>query len=430
MPGAKPNGPVTIRMFNVGFGDCFLLTFPYKTEDGGNRHLLIDFGSFPAPQNAPKLKERIAQRIRQICQGEKFAVVATHRHADHINGFGTNKQKTASGDIIASLKPEIVVQPWTEHPDAAQNAHKAPAFRAAALRFYHLLDAQQKFADAFVGGAGQLPRYFGKAVADQLRFEGENAVSNQDAVVNLMTMGKKKPKYVHAGSKSGLESFLPGVRIRVLGPPTLEEDPDIQKYASQSDEYWISRRQLALGAGGERGGKQAASKLFRRAVTVSVGRAPRHAKWFIARMRKAYERDQRGIVTILDDFMNNTSIILLFEVNGKKLLFPGDAQIENWAYAQKKYDALLSGVHVYKVGHHGSRNANPKSLWKKMTEGQSAVPAAQFTTLLSTMANVHGGEHGKPTEVPRDTLVEALKAKSHFHTTQDIPFGENATIQV
>ena len=35
----------------------------------------------------------------------------------------------------------------------------------------------------------------------------------------------------------------------------------------------------------------------------------------------------------LDDQMNNTSLILLFEVFGKKLLFPGDAQIENWSYA-------------------------------------------------------------------------------------------------
>jgi hypothetical protein len=31
--------------------------------------------------------------------------------------------------------------------------------------------------------------------------------------------------------------------------------------------------------------------------------------------------------------MNNTSVILFFEVGSKKLLFPGDAQIENWSYA-------------------------------------------------------------------------------------------------
>ena len=69
--------------------------------------------------------------------------------------------------------------------------------------------------------------------------------------------------------------------------------------------------------------------------------------------------------------MNNTSLILLFEVNGKKLLFPGDAQLENWSYAlteaqdTKKVRAMLADVDFYKVGHHGSLNATPrKLLWE------------------------------------------------------------------
>ena len=40
-----------------------------------------------------------------------------------------------------------------------------------------------------------------------------------------------------------------------------------------------------------------------------------------------------AIVRTLDDVLNNTSLILLFEVGDKRLLFPGDAQIENWSYA-------------------------------------------------------------------------------------------------
>ena len=85
-------------------------------------------------------------------------------------------------------------------------------------------------------------------------------------------------------------------------------------------------------------------------------------------------RAQRGdqlleIVRILDMQMNNTSVILLFEVGTKKLLFPGDAQLENWMYSLKEAKEasavrkLLSDVDVYKVGHHGSLNATPKTLW-------------------------------------------------------------------
>ena len=40
-----------------------------------------------------------------------------------------------------------------------------------------------------------------------------------------------------------------------------------------------------------------------------------------------------AIVRSVDDALNNTSLILLFDIEGKKLLFPGDAQVENWRYA-------------------------------------------------------------------------------------------------
>ena len=61
---------------------------------------------------------------------------------------------------------------------------------------------------------------------------------------------------------------------------------------------------------------------------------------------------------------------MLFEAGGEKLLFPGDAQIENWQYALSKPEvrALLKETTVYKVGHHGSRNATPKTLWKDFSK--------------------------------------------------------------
>ena len=124
----KPTGPPTVRMYNVGFGDCFLLTFPYTA---GDRHVLIDFGSHPKAKGAPTgYMETIARDIESHVTGGRLAVVVTHRHADHISGFETKAGK-ASGDIIRALKPDIVVQPWTEDPAAARDAH-GPAFRARA----------------------------------------------------------------------------------------------------------------------------------------------------------------------------------------------------------------------------------------------------------------------------------------------------------
>jgi beta-lactamase superfamily II metal-dependent hydrolase len=87
------------------------------------------------------------------------------------------------------------------------------------------------------------------------------------------------------------------------------------------------------------------------------------------------------IVRSLDQEMNNTSVILLFQIGKKKLLFPGDAQIENWQFAlqQKKYRSLLSSVNLYKVGHHGSRNATPKSLWKLFKNKSERRPPIAFS---------------------------------------------------
>jgi hypothetical protein len=128
------------------------------------------------------------------------------------------------------------------------------------------------------------------------------------------------------------------------------------------------------------------------------------------------------VTASLDDQMNNTSVILLFEVGRKKLLFPGDAQIENWSYAledapdHKKTRALLAAVDFYKVGHHGSLNATPKKLlweaFKKRGAGKG------LKTALSTLRGKHG-KVGNNTEVPRRPLLKALEAESDLHNTNN-----------
>ena len=93
------------------------------------------------------------------------------------------------------------------------------------------------------------------------------------------------------------------------------------------------------------------------------------ARWLSRRIDDLRRELILPIVRALDDAINNTSLILLFEVgtgdDRRLMLFPGDAQIENWAYSLTGPDAhqwadLLADVDLYKVGHHGSLNATPK----------------------------------------------------------------------
>jgi hypothetical protein len=125
--------------------------------------------------------------------------------------------------------------------------------------------------------------------------------------------------------------------------------------------------------------------------------------------------------------MNNTSVILLFEVGGKKLLFPGDAQIENWEFALNNPDekerarihALLADTDVYKVGHHGSRNATPRTLWNLFRKRSKDKESDRLTSFISTKARVHGSVD-RNTEVPRESHVAALKKETDYRTTQTL----------
>ena len=130
------------------------------------------------------------------------------------------------------------------------------------------------------------------------------------------------------------------------------------------------------------------------------------------------------IVRTLDTAMNNTSLILLFQAGGKSFLFPGDAQWENWEYALRndKYVELLGNVDLYKVGHHGSRNATPRRLWDLFNKRGDGGTADRLTSVMSTLHGVHGDSDAK-TEVPRMSLVEALKNSSDLHSTEDLEAG-------
>jgi hypothetical protein len=138
-------------------------------------------------------------------------------------------------------------------------------------------------------------------------------------------------------------------------------------------------------------------------------------------MRAIHAQQLFELVRIIDDALNNTSVILLFTVGTTRLLFPGDAQIENWQYALKRSDRSeqirkeLATVDVYKVGHHGSRNATPKTLWRGFKNRRHGL-----RTIMSTKAGKFPGRPGSGTEVPRDTLKKALIAETKLTNTQDL----------
>ncbi|MBI4995959.1 MAG: hypothetical protein HZC22_03490 [Rhodocyclales bacterium] len=420
---ATSTAPVRIHLFSykVGFGDCFLLRFVYP--DRKNRHVLIDFGSSALPKGLRDgHMSDVARDIADKCGGRLDAVVATHRHLDHISGFATAKNGKGSGDIIRALKPKVVVQPWTEQPDLAEDAKAPAAVRSGSGRHKLALQRMNEVAAMVVRDFDRLGKGFSKEVADRIRFIGETNIKNLSAVKNLQTMGPNV--YTYFGAKSGLDGILPGVKTTVLGPPTREQADGLEKMRSHDDsEYWHLRlarlkRDLAPEAEPE--------SPFPGHPTDPGGKLPMSVRWIASRVQKARADELLQIVTILDDALNNTSVILLFEVGGRKLLFSGDAQIENWQYALGKPAVLkaLADVDLYKVGHHGSLNATPKTLWQQFAQrGGGTKKQNRLITVLSTRADKHGTV-AKGTEVPRTKLVDALRKESELHDTREIPDGQ------
>lgn len=480
---------VEIRSYNVGFGDCFLLSFVYEGE---KKHVLIDFGSTKPPDKLDDFQIKVAEHIREVTGGRLHAVVATHRHKDHISGFATNKNGTASGDIIRALADAgkaLIIQPWTEDPDAAtgfRGSKRAPHRSKKAVAFTQQLDAMNDIAEAIAAEAERLnlegmdpspgepmmraevagteyapdddqidedgilettrsgtvaidyaASSASMALKKRIAFIGQDNVKNLSAVQNLMDMStKKNHRYVFFGAASGLEEILPGVKVHVLGPPTINQYEAVQKQRSRDEgEFWMLRLRQFWAArqnfwsmqklNAKRLSTGGARELFPKAETVTGQALPRESRWFVRRLRGARAKQLLELVTIMDDALNNTSVILLFEVGGKKLLFPGDAQIENWEYALNHPDAeerarihaLLADTDVYKVGHHGSRNATPRSLWNLFKKRSKDQEADRMTSLNSTKAKVHGSVD-RNTEVPRESLVAALKRETDYKTTQ------------
>jgi hypothetical protein len=402
---------LTVRAYDVGFGDCFLLSFHYTNRD---RHVLVDFGTMRLPTKKTvggSYMNKVAQAIQADCAGKLDVVVATHRHQDHISGFARQGGK-GPGEIIRALKPGLVVQPWTEDPQAKTDA--TGSSRSGFARM--LLDMQMVSAQAIESSRMLYGERF-RGLRAQLAVIGMDNIQNPDAVANLQSMAPNR--FVYYGANAGLGRLFPGVTVNVLGPPTVDQSNTIKAQRStDADEFWhLTTSFWKRFAATKTAHRQGAKVLFPRHPT---GPLPRSAGWFKYSAMKEQGDSLLSIVRMLDKAMNNTSVILLFEVNGKKILFPGDAQYENWMYALSKPDVrkLLKDVNLYKVGHHGSLNATPKTLWNGFARKGSSSTPDRLRTVLSTKAGVHGSVDRK-TEVPRTTLLNALRDDSSLVSTED-----------
>lgn len=423
---------VRVRMYQAWFGESILVTTEYTSPapgDRGERHILFDFGSTHPPTGGTESMKGTADLIARHTNGQLDVLVVTHRHKDHLSGFGD----PGAAQALADLSPKLVLRPWTEDPsltDAAVTPPPGTPVGTASRRFAaHLAAAQQVLASL-----AQEPVPV-RGARGELRAVAAAQAPNQRAIAALDAMAAgERGRYLHAGSPLELTGIVPGMTVTVLGPPTIEQYPPVTREANRDPEYWMLHLRRALQAAMPHGHPEPHRDSAPPSPPGPGGATPETAttvppgpvRWLVERLAGQQTHSAVRLVRALDDALNNTSLILLLEIGNLSLLFPGDAQIENWRYTLDQLGqntdlrAKLAGIDLYKVGHHGSRNATPRSLHKLWVQRAPGTP--RMTALISTRHGVYGTTPA--TAVPRATLLEALGQVADLYSTSDLPDGQ------
>ena len=236
MSAAMAPARVRVRMYQVGFGDCVLVSLEYDEADASGRserHVLFDLGSTRSPREGKATMESVARLVAEHTGGRLDILVVTHRHKDHLHGFGVK----AAAEILVGLKPRLVLRSWTEDPRMPTDATSPDALAqlTPSARFVAALAQSQlsvdRIAAATASRTGALGA-LGAAAAGQ--------ISNADAVATLDALSDGgKGRYLHAGKRISVAKVVPGLRVTVLGPPTVDQFPEVANQVSRDPEYWM-----------------------------------------------------------------------------------------------------------------------------------------------------------------------------------------------
>ncbi len=369
---------VTIRMYRLGVGDCFLLRF--KRKRGKPFSMLIDCGVHQSQTGGAEMIREVVANIAAETGSKLDVLVVTHEHWDHLSGFSQAR------DLFEQFEIGEVWTPWTENSQD-KLAGSLIEKRRRAIRIVGMASERLQA----ISGSSEatklsgLQGFLGDTTGTKLAAAG--------AVIKALADDGKNVVYREPGERPfTLEGT--NARVYVLGPPRSKElikDSDPSKVG---DEVYFGSFGLFLEEAeaafcDDKAAPFARDLAIPLAVTESIGffkerywadkashppaeREDTSQAW--RRIDTAWLDTSTHLALKLDEDTNNTSLVLAFElgvVGGPVLLFAADAQVGNWKswqsvawddVAGKKVTAadLLRRTVVYKVGHHASHNATLK----------------------------------------------------------------------
>jgi hypothetical protein len=384
-----------IRVFDVGLGDCIYCRIPKAHAEGRDFHILIDCGTLSSTDYLSAAIENLKSSLPLI-KGKHHIdlLVVSHEHKDHISGFGMDLWDGLSFGAIwmnAAMDPK--------HPEA-EKAKKLHSFAAGVM-------AQ----------ALRLNLALGPELMELANVMALNADAMRTLRLTLPKASGIKPTYVHAdSSEDDLALALNGASISVLGP---ERDIDFYYLGDDGDPSLRNALRFI-----DSGLPPVESVVPEAPVAAPHNLDPADFRQLRSRMLST----ALAFADLDGKVCNNTSVVLLLEWKGKRLLFGGDAE---WDGAFKKgakgncswnvmwnlrKDKLRGALNFYKVGHHGSVNATP---WGQTPTASKGEPLAILNAILpeasKTRANAIVSTHrGNYPTIPRaDLLAEIGKRVSN-----------------
>lgn len=422
-----PTSGVNLRMYNTGFGDCFLLAFP--KQDGTPFYMMIDCGVHGQYRGGSMRIKRVVKGIREAIGQHLDLVVVTHEHSDHVSGFYLAKE------TFEAMCIERAWLAWTEDPE---NTQARRLDRKRSLMLKGIETAQNALA---AGGESKAA----ESLKNLLGFYESFRIStrkSRDKVTEYVR--EKPPRYLEPKKEPEELPGVDGVRVFVLGPPRDEEyllrghpskrRPEV--YHDDSSGFHM-RGEDALAAalattahqlGG--GGTEEGCMPFAGNHRISLGqircRPDLHAfyhehygfdpddedAW--RRIDMDWQLAAGSLALALDSATNNTSLVLAIELvhSGKVLLFAGDAQVGNWlswhdgGWTEREglrqgeevtAKGLLRRTVLYKVGHHGSHNA---TLQEKGLEMMTSPDLMAMLPVEEAWARARRPIHGRCHLIP------------------------------
>lgn len=389
------NQGIRIRMYRVGFGDFFLVSVP--AGGGTMAHILVDCGVHA--HDLGMMDDAVAQ-LKTDTGGKLALVIMTHRHADHISGFGS------ASATFQTFQVERVWMSWFENRADTKAAKIQAGLAATAQHLHAALAARAGPGDAQL--AHMAENILGVAKG------GGNAGALQMLHSFKGPDGKPTPvDYYAAGEPPTLPQSLAkaGLQAEILGPP--RDTAILAKMDNAAHQY------LTSDAAEDDGSKPPFASAYE--AEQFAWKASDSPFLGLERIETRIRQSQPDALAAAaqgaDNALNNQSLVVLFTFGGKTMLFSGDAQWGNWANflfggpigtpghtaltAHSK--TILGNLDFYKVGHHGSTNATPMDVVAAMKQGCVA------------MCSTDEGAYGNPkkgTEVPRIPLMTALEGKT------------------